>query len=75
VEFSYSDLFPAEAYSFLDNKAKSIGSSMGYLLMHNTALMKSEVVDLKLVKKNSPDTTNGTVTGQLGLQNVMKMFL
>ena len=32
MEFDYSDLFPADVYSFLDNKAKSIGSSIGYLL-------------------------------------------
>ena len=32
MEFDYSDLFPTEVYSFLHNKAKSIGSSIGYLL-------------------------------------------
>lgn len=32
MQFDYSDLFPAEVYSFLENKAKSISSSIGYLL-------------------------------------------
>lgn len=32
MQFDYSELFPEEVYSFLDNMAKSIGSSIGYLL-------------------------------------------
>ena len=32
MQFDYSELFTDEVYSFLDNMAKSIGSSIGYLL-------------------------------------------
>ena len=32
MQFDYSELFSAEVYSFLENKAKSIGSAIGYLL-------------------------------------------
>ena len=32
MEFDYSDLFPTKVYSFLDNKAKPISCSIGYLL-------------------------------------------
>lgn len=35
MQFAYSNLFPAKVYSFLDNKAKFIGSSIGYLLPFN----------------------------------------
>ena len=32
MQFDYSELFSAEGYSFLEHKAKSIGSFIGYLL-------------------------------------------
>ena len=43
MQFDYSDLFSAEVFSFLENEAKSIGSSIGYLLpstLTSTALVQ-----------------------------------